>query len=134
MGGSGPSWESGAAAELVAAPSADSSVDAAADMLGELSGWDTASHGDVFPDTGDSEALALGEGLAATLEDIAAGPRRGANLSVIVVVIVAMIIIILVVVVIQDRQRSADLRRRRGKAYNNGVLFQRIAVDSAQTV
>ena len=66
MGGSGPSWESGAAAELVAAPSADSSVDAAADMLGELSGWDTASQGDVFPDTGGSEA-------------IAAAPRRGAK-------------------------------------------------------
>ena len=79
MGGSGPSSESGAAAELVAAPSADSSVDAAADMLGELSGWDTASHGDVFPDTGDSDALAIGEGLAAALEDIAAGPRRGAK-------------------------------------------------------
>ena len=79
--GSGPSSDSDAAAELLAAPSADSSADAAADLLAEPSGSDTASHGDVSPDTvaatGDSEALALGEGLAATLEDIG-GQRRQA--------------------------------------------------------
>ena len=79
-GGSGPSSDSDAAAELLAAPSADSSADAAADLLAEPSGSDTASHGDAFSDTvAATEALALGEGLAATLEDIAAGPRRGAS-------------------------------------------------------
>ena len=94
--GSGPSSDSDAAAELLAAPSADSSADAAADVLAEPSadssadaaadvlaepsGSDTASHGDAFSDTvAATEALALGEGLAATLEDIAAGPRRGAS-------------------------------------------------------
>ena len=89
-GGSGPSSDSDAAAELLAAPSADSSAaaddddddddDAAADLLAEPSGSDTASHGDAFSDTvAATETLPLGEGLAATLEDIAAGPRRGAS-------------------------------------------------------
>ena len=79
-GGSGPSSDSDAAAELLAAPSADSSADAAADLLAEPSGSDTASHEDAFSDTvAATEELALGEGLAATLEDIAAGPRRGAS-------------------------------------------------------
>ena len=76
-GGSGPSSDSDAVAELLAAPSAASSADAAADLLAEPSGSDTASHGDVFSDTvAASEELALGEGLAATLEDIAAGPSK----------------------------------------------------------
>ena len=80
-GGSGPSSDSDAASELLAAPSADSSADAAADVLAEPSGSDTASHEDAFSDTvAATEELALGEGLAATLEeDIAAGPRRGAS-------------------------------------------------------
>jgi hypothetical protein len=79
-GVSGPSSDSDAASELLAAPSADSSADAAADVLAEPSGSDTASHEDAFSDTvAATEELALGEGLAATLEDIAAGPRRGAS-------------------------------------------------------
>ena len=67
--------------------SVDSSADAADDLLAEPSGSDTASHGDALSDTiAATEALALGEGLsaslediAASLEDIAAGPRRGAS-------------------------------------------------------
>ena len=41
----------------------------AAELLAEASDSDAAA----------TEALALGEGLAASLEDIAAGPRRGAS-------------------------------------------------------
>lgn len=79
-GVSGPSSDSDAASELLAAPSADSSADAAADVLAEPSGSDTASHEDAFSDiVAATEELALGEGLAAKLEDIAAGPRRGAS-------------------------------------------------------
>ena len=49
-------------------------------MLAEPSGSDTASREDAFSDpVAAPEELALGEGLAATLEDIAAGPRRGAS-------------------------------------------------------
>ena len=60
--------------------SGDSSADAAADVLAEPSGSDTASHEDAFSDiVAATEELALGEGLAAKLEDIAAGPRRGAS-------------------------------------------------------
>ena len=71
---------SGPSSDSLAAPSADSSADAAADVLAEPSGSDTASHEDAFSDSvAATEELALGEGLAATLEDIAAGPRRGAS-------------------------------------------------------
>ena len=90
---SGPSSDSDAASELLAAPSADSSAgaatavlaepsadspaDAAADGLAEPSGSDTASHGDAFSDAvAATEELALGEGLAATLEDMAIEPKR----------------------------------------------------------
>ena len=77
--GSGPSSDSDAAAELLAAPSADSSADAEADLLA-VSGSDSDSHGDAFSDSvAATEALGLGEGLAATLEDIAAGPRKGGS-------------------------------------------------------
>ena len=68
-GGSGLSSDSDAASALLAA----------ADLPSEPSGSDTASHGDAFSDTvAATEALALGEGLAAPLEDIAALPREPA--------------------------------------------------------
>ena len=67
MIGSGSSSDSDVAADLLAAPSADSSADAAADPLAS----DTVEA---------AEDMALGEGLAASLEDIAAaGLRRRAN-------------------------------------------------------
>ena len=71
----------GATSELLAAPSADSSsADADALAESEPSGSDTASHEDAFSDAvAATEELALGEGLAGALEDIAAGPRRGAD-------------------------------------------------------
>ena len=105
-GGSGPSSDSDAAAELLAAPSADSSADAAADFATIIafvtfmefpvlpfcafmeaepsdSSADAAAELLAAPssdsDAAATEALALGEGLAASLDDIAAGPRRGAS-------------------------------------------------------
>jgi len=84
-GGSGPSSDSDAAAELLAAPSADSSADAAADLLAEPSDSSADAAAELLAapssdsDAAATEALALGEGLAASLEDIAAGPRRGAS-------------------------------------------------------
>ena len=97
--GSGPSSDSDAAAELVAALSADSSADAADALLAETSDSSADAAGEVLDeassgsgvaakrlaapssdsDAAATEALALGEGLAASLEDIAAGPRRGAS-------------------------------------------------------
>ena len=73
-----PASDSEAAAELLAASSADSSADAAEDWLVELagSGSETASDGDAFSTTVPASAeLALGEELAASssLEDIATG-------------------------------------------------------------
>ena len=69
-GGSGPSSDLDAAAELLAAPSADSSADAAADLLAEPSGSDTASPGGAVAAT---EALALGEPLAPEEKPAATG-------------------------------------------------------------
>ena len=84
-GGSGPPSDSDAATELLAAPSADSSADAAADLLAEPSDSSADAAAELLAapssdsDAAATEALALGEGLAASLEDIAAGPRRGAS-------------------------------------------------------
>ena len=92
-GGSGPRWaskevplasdsDSEAAAEVLAAPSPGSSShgDAFSDAA---SGSDTTAHGDASSDSdavaAATEALGLGEELAPALEDIAAGPRRGAS-------------------------------------------------------
>ena len=82
--GSGRSPDSDAAAELMAASSADSSADAAADWLAELSGSgsETASDEETFSMVvAAAEELALGEELAApsSLAGIAAAPRNEAG-------------------------------------------------------
>ena len=83
--GSAPALDLREAAELLALSSADSSADAAADLLAELSG--SGSEGTSDRDAcsmavAAAEELALGEGLeeSPSLEDIAAGPKRGLDL------------------------------------------------------